>query len=90
MESSPLEKFQELSYTILGYDSAKYGIYNILNSIYHRVEFVKEEDSLIYVPEINCDSLSKSDTIQNSSIENIFYFYDFFKLSSNELLNNKK
>ena len=77
MESSPLEKFQELSYTILGYDSAKYGIYNILNSIYHRVEFVKEEDSSIYVPEINCDSLSKSDTIQIHHLKRPLIFMIF-------------
>ena len=90
MESSPPKNFRNYHVLYGGHDSAKYGIYNIFNSNYHRVEFVKEEGSSIYIPEINCDSLSKSDTIQNSSIENIFYFYDFFKLSSNELLNNKK
>ena len=81
--AEPNDKFNKIL------QNKQINIYNIFSSIYHRVESVKEEVSSIYIPEINCESLSKNNTIQNSSIENISYVCDFFKLSSNELLNNK-
>ncbi len=63
-------------------------IYNIFNEVYQKIEPLDELIGSIYFPEINYEILSKSNIIENSSIENIIQVYNFFKVYPNNFVNN--
>ena len=63
-------------------------IYNLFNEMYQKIEPLDEKMCSIYFPEIDCEIISKSNILENSSIKNIIQVYNFFKIYSNNIIKN--
>ena len=60
-------------------------IYKIFNEIYQKIEPIENEEiSSIYIPVINKEIITKSNFIENSSIQNIQLVYNFYHISSSQ------
>ena len=56
--------------------------------MYQKIEPLDEKMCSIYFPEIDCEIISKSNILENSSIKNIIQVYNFFKIYSNNIIKN--
>ncbi len=63
-------------------------LYNIFNDMNNKMEPSNEEISSIYIPEVNCEMLSKGNNIRNSKINDIQQIYSFYKFYQNKEKNN--
>ena len=63
-------------------------LYNIFNDMNNKMEPSNEEISSIYIPEVNCEMLSKGNNIRNSKINDIQQIYSFYKFYKNKEKNN--
>ena len=80
--AEPNNKFKKIL------ENKNLNIYNLFNEVYQKIEPLDEIIGSIYFPEINYEIISKSNIIENSSIDNIIQVYNFFKLYPNNIIKN--
>ena len=70
------------------FNKEKNNIYKIFQEINQKFEQIDEEINSIYIPEINCEMISKGNNIENCSINDIQQIYSFYKFYQNSEKNN--